>query len=287
VTTAKKKGHRPLKPRNGLKKTRTKTYKDAGRLEQQYRIVNGLPDQKLLHAAIKLRKAIEQIENDLPPKMRGFVNPARYKAAYGGRGSSKSHSFASLIVYRALTTPGLRAVCIREVQKSIALSVRQLIVDKIKKYGVEEYFEIQEQKIITPGNGLIIFQGMQNHTSDSIKSLEGFDIAWVEEAQSISEKSLRLLRPTIRKDRHENDYVKAITNTKRVSNGSELWFSWNPDSPTDPIDEFLRGDKPPADIMMVRMNYDDNPYFPDVLREEMEYDKKRDFESGERLSTPD
>jgi phage terminase large subunit len=274
----KKKVGRKAKPRNGLKKRSTKTYSRTRDVEAKYKVVEGLPDQRLLYAAIKLRRAIEAIKADLPPKMRDFDKPARYKAAYGGRGSSKSHSFASLLVLRCLTNPGTRAVCIREVQKSIALSVRQLIVDKIKKYGVEDYFEIQEQKIITPAKGVIIFQGMQNHTSDSIKSLEGFDIAWVEEAQSISEKSLRLLRPTIRKDLHENDYVKSY-NTESVSRqGSELWFSWNPDAPTDPIDEFLRGGKPPADIMMVRMNYEDNPYFPSVLRDEMEYDKARDFE---------
>jgi phage terminase large subunit len=105
---------------------------------------------------------------------------------------------------------------------------------------------------------MIIFQGMQNHTADSIKSLEGYDIAWVEEAQSLSQRSLDLLRPTIRKD------------------GSELWFSWNPDQPTDPIEVLLRGENPPPDSIVVEANYTDNPWFPDVLRAEMEYDKRRD-----------
>jgi phage terminase large subunit len=101
---------------------------------------------------------------------------------------------------------------------------------------------------------------MQNHTADSIKSLEGYDRAWVEEAQSLSQRSLDLLRPTIRKP------------------GSELWFSWNPNQPTDPVDLLLRGGNLPPDSSVVEVNYLDNPWFPDVLREEMEYDKGRDID---------
>lgn len=123
------------------------------------------------------------------------------------------------------------------------------------------YFEIQDTKILSKnGKGLIIFQGMQNHTSDSIKSLEGFKRAWVEEAQSLSQRSLDLLRPTIRAD------------------GSELWFSWNPEKESDPIDRLLCGDNPPADSVVVHANYLDNPFLPKVLLEEMEYDRERDYE---------
>jgi phage terminase large subunit len=99
---------------------------------------------------------------------------------------------------------------------------------------------------------------MQNHTADSIKSLEGFDGAWVEEAQSLSQRSLDLLRPTIRKD------------------GSEMWFSWNPRHETDPIDKLLRGEHVPPGSVVVEANYSDNPWLPDVLRQEMEYDLRRD-----------
>jgi phage terminase large subunit len=101
---------------------------------------------------------------------------------------------------------------------------------------------------------------MQNHTADSIKSLEGFDRAWFEEAQNASEKSLTLLRPTIRKP------------------GSELWFSWNPDKPTDPIDKLLRGDELPNSCIVVQANYMDNPWLPKELLDEMEYDKRRDLD---------
>jgi phage terminase large subunit len=121
------------------------------------------------------------------------------------------------------------------------------------------YFEVQDAVIKSKrGDGLILFQGMQNHTADSIKSLEGYDCAWVEESQSLSQNSLDLLRPTIRKP------------------GSELWFTWNPRQATDPVDTLLRGLTPPKDAIILPVNFDDNPWFPDVLRDEMEYDQRRD-----------
>ena len=150
------------------------------------------------------------------------------------------------------------AVCVREIQKSLAQSVKKLLELKIEALNVGHLFEVQESQIKTPGGGLIIFQGMQNHTADSIKSLEGYDIAWVEEAQSLSQRSLDLLRPTLRKP------------------GSELWFSWNPNLETDPVDALLRGENPPPDAIVVQANYRDNPWLPDVLKDELEYDQKRD-----------
>lgn len=195
-----------------------------------------------------------------PRKFLPFLQPARYKGAHGGRGSGKSHQFAEALVERCIMQPGTRFACIREVQKSIALSVKLLIEDKIKSMGVASMFDAQEARTVTPGGGVILYQGMQNHTADSIKSLEGFDGAWVEEAQNLSQRSLDLLRPTIRKP------------------GSELWFTWNPDLDTDPVDALLRGKTPPPGAVVIEVNYEDNPYFPDVLREEMEYDKKRDPE---------
>lgn len=152
----------------------------------------------------------------------------------------------------------MRSVCVREVQRSLAQSSKRLIEDKIQALGVSSYFDSKESEIRAPGGGLILFQGMQNHTADSIKSLEGYRVAWVEEAQSLSQRSLDLLRPTIRAE------------------GSELWFSWNPDQPTDPIDALLRGANPPPDSVVVEVNYEQNPWFPEVLRAEMEYDKRRD-----------
>jgi phage terminase large subunit len=162
-----------------------------------------------------------------------------------------------LLVERAVLQPGLRAACVREVQKSLKNSVKLLVEDKIKSLDVGG-FEILDAEIRTPGNGVIIFQGMQNHTADSIKSLEGFDVAWVEEAQSLSQRSLDLLRPTIRKP------------------GSELWFSWNPNKPTDPVDVLLRGESPPSDSVVVEVNYQHNAMLPAELRADLEDDRRRD-----------
>lgn len=163
-----------------------------------------------------------------------------------------------MLVVRASTTKGFRAACVREVQKSLKNSVKLLVEDKIRSLGVSSLFEVLEAEIKTPGGGVIMFQGMQNHTADSIKSLEGFDVAWVEEAQSLSQRSLDLLRPTIRKP------------------GSELWFSWNPNKPTDPVDVLLRGENPPRNAVVVEVNYSDNPYLPNDLAEEQEDDAARD-----------
>lgn len=188
-----------------------------------------------------------------------LLYPARYKGAWGGRGSAKSHFFAELMVEESVRRKA-DCVCLREVQKSLKFSVKKLIEMKIEQLGVGKYFEVQESQILSKHGGVIIFQGMQNHTADSIKSLESFDIAWFEEAQTASQKSLDLLRPTMRKD------------------GSELWFSWNPDSPDDPVDKLLRGDNPPPGAVVVESNYRDNPWFPEVLRAEMEYDRARDYD---------
>lgn len=200
--------------------------------------------------------AILQIQT--PRKFVPLLGSARYKGAYGGRGSGKSHFFAEMLVERALMQPGFRAACVREVQKSLKNSVKLLVEDKIRKLGVQSSFDILEAEVRTPGGGVIIFQGMQNHTADSIKSLEGFDVAWVEEAQSLSQRSLDLLRPTIRKP------------------GSELWFSWNPGKPTDPVDVLLRGENPPADSVVIEANWNDNPFLPAELRADLEDDRRRD-----------
>lgn len=191
-----------------------------------------------------------------------LLNPSRYKGAHGGRGSGKSHFFAEMLVEKALVQPGLRAVCIREVQKSLAQSAKRTIELKIQKLGVGNKFDVQKAEIKTPGDGLIIFQGMQNHTAESIKSLEGYDVAWVEEAQTLSKTSLRMLRPTLRKP------------------NSELWFSWNPKSPKDPVDALLRGPELPPRSTVVRANWQDNPWFHETeLVEEKDFDQRRDKEN--------
>ena len=199
------------------------------------------------------------IEIDTPRSFKPLLAKARYKGVHGGRGSGKSHFFAEYIIERCLTEK-TNIVCIREVQKSLSQSVKKLLESKIEDLGVQKFFEVQESQIKCLNSGLIIFQGMQNHTADSIKSLEGFNIAWVEEAQSLSQRSLDLLRPTIR------------------APDSELLFSWNPSQPTDPIDLLLRGDKLPKDAIVVQANYLDNPWLPNVLLDEMNFDRERDHD---------
>lgn len=149
-------------------------------------------------------------------------------------------------------------VCLRETLKSLEFSVKKLLESKIELHNAGAYFDVQDRRIFSKTGGVTIFEGMQNHTADSIKSLEGFDRGWFEEAQNASEKSLTLLRPTLRKP------------------GSQLWFGWNPDKPTDPIDALLRGPVLPKGAVVVQANYMDNPWLPTELREEMEFDKRRD-----------
>lgn len=192
-----------------------------------------------------------------PAVFEPLLYTSRYKGAWGGRGSGKSHFFAESLIERCVMHPGTRWAGIREVQKSLEQSVKRLLEDKIVSMGVAHLFDVQAYEIKTPGGGVIIFQGMRDHTAESIKSLEGFDGAWVEEAQSLSQRSLDLLRPTIRKT------------------GSELWFSWNPKLITDPVDVFLRSNPPPGSIV-VRANYPDNPWLPEELKAEIEYDRDRD-----------
>ena len=195
---------------------------------------------------------------DTPRVFKPLLVPARYKGAYGGRGSGKSHLFAEMLIEDSLIEPGnfggagMRSVCIREVQKTLKESSKRLIEDKLKAFSLGEAdgFKVFNEVIQTPGDGIITFTGMQDHTAESIKSLEGYKRAWWEESQTASARSLQLLRPTIRAD------------------DSELWFSWNPRRKTDPVDVMLRGAELPTGAVVVRANWQDNPMFPAVLEQE-------------------
>ena len=184
-----------------------------------------------------------------------LLAPARYKAAFGGRGSGKSRFFAGLLVEEQIADP-LDAICLREVQKSVEFSVKREIEAAIQEMNAGAYFDVQDKRIVAKRGGVTIFDGMQNFNADNIKSLARFKRAWVEEAHSLSQRSLDILRPTIRED------------------DSQLWFSWNPDQPTDAVDAFFRGSKPPKDAIIVEANWTDNPWFPKVLRDEMEHDQQ-------------
>ena len=180
------------------------------------------------------------------------MEPARYKGAWGGRGSGKSHFFAEKLIDDSLYERGLLSVCIREVQKSLKQSSKRLIETKLKdmRLGEKDGFKVFNEVIQTPGDGVIAFQGMQDHTAESIKSLEGFKRAWMEEAQTISANSLNLLRPTIR------------------ATGSEIWASWNARRKTDPVDLMFRGAEIPTGAVVVKANWRDNPWFTAELEQE-------------------
>lgn len=181
-----------------------------------------------------------------------LLEPSRYKGAHGGRGSAKSHFFAEQIIDDSLYHRGLRSVCVREVQKTLEQSAKQLILDKLQKFhlGEAQGFKVYKDRIETPGDGIIIFQGMQDHNAESIKSLEGFNRLWAEEAQTMSRHSLELVKPTIRAD------------------DSELWFSWNPRRQTDVVDAMFRSGEPPTGTICVESNWSNNPWFPQVLEQE-------------------
>ncbi|MDM8352891.1 PBSX family phage terminase large subunit [Brevundimonas diminuta] len=187
-----------------------------------------------------------------------LLQPARYKGAKGGRGSGKSHFFGELHVEEAITQH-IRCACLRETQVSIKDSVKQLIEDKIRKLNVGHLFRVTETEIRGPNDSLFIFKGLQNHTAASIKSLEGFNRAWVEEAQTISQRSLDLAIPTFRMP------------------GAEMRFSWNPNKPTDPVERLFTENEGDPDFICVTANYSDNPWFWETsLAADMERDRRRD-----------
>jgi phage terminase large subunit len=187
-----------------------------------------------------------------------LLEPARDKVARGGRGSGKSHFFAGLAIEDALAEPGesggegLRTVCIREVQKDLAQSAKLLIESKLGSLGLGEAdgFKVFEDCIETPGDGLTIFKGMNNYTADSIKSLEGFKRAWWEEAHTATQRSVNLLRPTLR------------------ASGSQLWWSYNPFRKSDPVDVMFMGEEIPTGAVVVNASWQDNPWFTAELEQE-------------------
>ncbi|MEM1048181.1 MAG: PBSX family phage terminase large subunit [Pseudomonadota bacterium] len=191
----------------------------------------------------------------VPDAFRELFGPSRYKAFYGGRGSGKSHSFAIAAEVRAAEKP-LRILCAREVQRSIKDSVKQLLDDKIEALGLARFFQSTRDEIRGANGSKFLFAGLQDMSVDQIKSFEGIDIVWVEEAQTISARSLEVLIPTIRKP------------------GSELWFSWNPRHASDPVDALFRGPARPENAVIRKVNYDDNPFFPAELETERRFDRR-------------
>lgn len=181
----------------------------------------------------------------LPEKLEPLFQPRRYKVMHGGRGGGKSWSVAAVLLVMAAQRP-LRILCAREIQKSIKQSVHQLLQDQIVRLGLSAFFEVLETEIRGANGSQFLFAGLQSHTVDSIKSFEGCDIVWVEEAHGVSKTSWDVLTPTIRKP------------------DSEIWLTLNPDMATDETYvRFISSASP--DTWVCQINWQDNPWFPDVL----------------------
>ena len=199
-----------------------------------------------------------EVEAKFPPKLKPLFEPKRYKVLYGGRGGAKSWGIARALLIQGVQRP-LRILCAREVQKSIQDSVYQLLIDQIKELKLSGFYEATLSEIRGKNGTKFIFAGLQ-HNIDSIKSKEGIDIAWCEEAQTLSKTSLDKLIPTVRKE------------------NSELWFSFNPELEEDEVyQRFVL--KPPLNSTVLKVNWQDNPWFPDVLRQEKDDLYLRDTDS--------
>ena len=186
---------------------------------------------------------------EIPAKMLPFHSAKkRHKIARGGRGSAKSWSIARLLAIRGYAQP-TRWLCCRETQKSIKESSHRLLADQIQALGLGGFYEVQRDAIKAPNGTEFAFAGLKDHTADSIKSYEGFDGAWIEEAHTVSERSAQVLIPTIRKA------------------GSELWWSYNPEQEDDFVHQLASQDD--SDTLVVDINWRDNPWFP------VELDKER------------
>lgn len=195
---------------------------------------------------------------EFPEALEWLFQPARYKVGFGGRGSAKSWSFARALLIQGAAKP-LQILCAREIQKSIADSVHRLLSNQIAAMGLGEFYEIQNNAIRGRNGTEFTFAGLR-HNINSLKSIEGTDICWCEEAQTVSKASWQTLIPTIRKP------------------GSEIWISFNPELETDETySRFVKN--PPPDAVVRRINHSDNPWFPDVLRQEMETLRDRDYDA--------
>jgi phage terminase large subunit len=194
----------------------------------------------------------------LPEWAKKLWTPSRYKVMRGGRGSGKSRTAATALLLQAASAQH-RVLCGREIQKSIKDSVKRLLDDEIERLGLGDFYESVENEIRGKNGSLFIFAGLRGNSA-SIKSMEGITRCWIEEAQTISQSSLDDLIPTIR------------------GNGSEIWFTYNPRFDKDPIDVMFKAEELPPSTILLHVNWQDNPWFPDVLRTEMEYDKRRDMD---------
>lgn len=194
----------------------------------------------------------------LPEKMLPLYEPYRYKAIYGGRATAKSRGFAQVAI-AVTSSRSSRFLCVREIQNSTRDSVKRILEDEIRRQDVSDLFNVRHTEITSKVNdSVFVFEGLRTNL-DKIRSYEGFNVAWVEEAQSCSQESLDVLEPTIRES------------------GSEVWYCWNPRLATDPVNVKFRGEHgPPPDSFVLRATIEDNPWFPEVLKPHVEFLRKTD-----------
>lgn len=203
---------------------------------------------------------------DFPQKLRCLFKPKRLKVLHGGRGSGKSWAVARALLVIGAQKP-LRILCAREVQRSIKDSVHRLLSDQIQAMGLGAFYEVLETEIRGKNGTLFLFAGLAQHTVESIKSFEGVDIVWPEEAQVVTKRSWDVLTPTIRKE------------------GSEIWITLNPDMETDETyKRFVLGRPEESDdAFVIQMNWRDNPWFPSVLEKERLDTLARDPENYQNI----
>ena len=195
---------------------------------------------------------------EFPVKLEGLFKKSRYKVLFGGRGGAKSWGIARALLIKGAKDP-IRILCAREFQTSIKDSVHKLLCDQIDSLGLLSFYEITQTSIRGRNGTEFAFVGLKNNVAN-IKSYEGVDICWVEEAQTTSRLSWNVLIPTIRKE------------------GSEIWISFNPELETDETYQRFVAN-PPADCITMKVNWYDNPWFPDTLRLEKDALKARDEEA--------
>ena len=195
---------------------------------------------------------------NLPLKLKCLTEPHRYKILFGGRGGAKSQSIARVLLLQGAEQKH-KILCAREIQKSIQDSVHSLLKEQIEEMGLQNFYEIQKSTILGKNGTEFLFAGLRSNIAN-IKSIPNITRAWIEEAQSASASNIKTLALTVR------------------APNSEVWLSFNPELEDDPVyQEYVV--TPPDDALVVKINYDDNPFFPEVLRKEMESDRRKNYEN--------
>jgi phage terminase large subunit len=200
-----------------------------------------------------------QVNADFPAPFQCLFEPKRYKVLYGGRGGGRSWACARALLLLG-TGKAIRVLCARELQNSIADSVHRLLADQISNLGLDSFYEVQNARILGANGTSFSFEGIKNNVT-KIKSYEGIDYCWVEEAHKVSRNSWSILIPTIRRE------------------SSEIWLTFNPELDTDYTYSRFVKDADPFQVHVLKTTWRDNPYFPEVLRAEMEAEKARDYDS--------